>query len=734
MYSMSVATDRREEVFDLEGMTCASCVASVDRAIRSVAGVVDAQVSLPLKTARVTWAPGGEDGAAAGVVSAVGAAGFRATPRAGLADGQDPLHQEAAAAERHLREQSVARRRFLIALAGSLPLIGVAWAGLLGAELPAWTAWLQLVLASAVMVGAASIYAAAARQARHLSANMDTLVALGTLAAYGASVQALLGGGHLHFGPVGMILTLVLLGRFLEARAQGRTGAALRRLLDLAPPIALRLDADHQAHEVPLGEVRPGDLVRVLKGAHVPCDGTVESGTSTISEAMLSGESLPVSRGPGEEVVGGTLNLESPLVVRVSRTGEETRLARIVRLVAQAQGSKASVERLADRVSGVFVPVVLLLAILTGVGWAVLGPGGDVDAALMAAVAVLVVACPCALGLATPTAIVVAVGRAAQEGILIRDAGCLEALRDVTHVVFDKTGTLTTGEFVVTAVEPAGAAEEATILSLAAAVEGQSEHPLARGIVGAQRARSLPALPASDVDVVVGQGVRGSVVGKRVRVGSLRWLAEEGIDLAGRDPGSELAAAVGVARDDVFLGTIRLEDSPRPTAAAAIARLQGAGLTCVLLSGDRREAAQAVAARLGITEVLAEVPPEGKLSEIERLRASGARVAMVGDGLNDAPALAAADVGIAMGQGTDVAKEAAAITLLRDDPLAVADAVLLARETLRTVRQNLGWAFGYNAVTLPLAMVKLLHPVVAAGAMALSSVLVVGNSLRLRRS
>lgn len=729
--SGTVAPVTPERTYALIGMHCASCVNKVRGAIAAVPGVGEVSVSLPLARATVTGVAEPQD-----VVAAVSRVGFDAQLQ-GAEPGQNELQLEAEAARRRLEEQAVARGAFVGALVVSAPLVALAWSHMLGVHLPGWTGWLQAALALAAMVAGRSILGAAARQARHLGSNMDTLVSIGALAAFGASSYELMtGGSRLHFGAVGMILTLVLLGRFLESRAKGKTGAALRALLDLAPPTARRLDDAGQAVEVPLGDVRPGDRLRVLPGESVPADGRVVVGQSELSEALLTGESMPVARGPGDPVVAGTVNGSAPLVIQVERTGGDTQLGRIVRMVASAQGSKAAVERLADRVSAVFVPVILALAAVTAGSWLALG--APTERAVLTAVAVLVVACPCALGLATPTAIVVAVGRAARLGLLVRDAAVIERLAAVDRVVFDKTGTLTAGQFSVVGLDlPAGASPEAEgpLVTLAAAVEEQSEHPLARGVVAERQRRSLPALPALGVTIAVGGGVKGTVVGRTVRVGSAAWLREEGLDpqdLAEGD-GAADGTRILVARDDELVGALTLDDSPRPTASEAVARLRGAGAAVSLLTGDREAVGRRVAAALGIEDVIAEVPPEGKLAEVERLRSTGERVAMVGDGLNDAPALAAADVGVAMGRGTDVAKQTADVILLRDDPLAVPDALALARATLRIVRQNLAWAFGYNVILVPLAMAGQLPPVVAAAAMAASSVLVVTNSLRLRR-
>tara|TARA_R110002072_G_scaffold4480_1_gene31237 strand:+ start:286 stop:2475 length:2190 start_codon:yes stop_codon:yes gene_type:complete len=714
-------------------MTCASCVAKVERALGQVAGVSSVSVSLPLLQAQIE----GRALNSADLAAAVAEAGFRALEES-PDDETGLLAREAAALARREGERQAAGRALAAALPLCLPLLVLAWSGLAGVSWPAWTGWLQAFLCTGVLWAGAPIYFAAARALGSWSATMDTLVALGTLAAFGASLVNLsMGQGGLHFAPAGMIVTLVLLGRALEANAQAETGAALRGLLTLRPEQARRLleggESEGPAEEeVPVSALRPGDLVRILPGASFPCDGIVISGQSEVSSALLTGESMPAPVGPGDRVTTGTLNGSAALVVRATATGSATRLAEIARRVSAAQGSKSPATRLADRVAGVFVPAVLLLALLVATAW---GLHSGREAALLAGVAVLVVACPCALGLATPTALVVGVGRAAAEGALVRDATALEALGQATHVLFDKTGTLTEGRFRVSGLDPTSAEREGPLLALAAALEAQSEHPIAAGIVAARDERGLPNMAATEVQAQVGLGVEGKVVGKTVRVGRTSWLRDAGVELGqAEEPSLEPGeTSVAVSRDQELLGWIRLADTPRPESREAVERLQALGLEVELLSGDRREVAEFLGAKWGITRVRAEVSPEQKLQVVEELEAQGARVVMVGDGLNDAPALARASVGVAMGQGADVAKASASLTLLRDDPRVVAAAIETARATRDTIRQNLAWAFGYNAITLPLASLKILHPAVAAGAMAMSSVIVVANSLRLRR-
>lgn len=716
-------------VVPIEGMTCASCVAKVERSLGALPGVGRVSVSLPLLQATLEL-QGGLEVSQDAVAAAVARAGFRALfPEEGEVEGL--LSREGLALARREEERVAAGRRLRWAALACAPLLGLAWGGLLGVPWPAWTRYLQALLCALTLLAGASIYRAAWRALRAKGASMDTLVALGTGVAFAASLASLAGfGSGLHFAPAGMIVTLVLLGRALEAGAQAQTGAALRGLLDLRPERARRVNPDESEDEVLAAELRPGDRVRVLPGARLPCDGVVVTGQSEISRALLTGESEPLRVEAGAEVVTGTVNGSGALLVRATATGNATRLAEIARRVAGAQGSKSASVRLADRVSAVFVPGVLIWAALVALAWGALAGG---EQALISGVAVLVVACPCALGLATPTALVVGVGRAARAGILVRDADALESLGRATRVVFDKTGTLSEGRYRVQSLVPAPGAAEGPLLSLAAAVESQSEHPLAAGVLAERDARGLPALAVTEVRAIPGEGVSGSVVGKRVRVGRAEWLRAEGVLGLGEQPAlAPGESAVAVAREAEFLGWIVLADSPREGAAEAVRALQALGLGVELLSGDRQEVADALAASWGLDRVRGGVGPEEKLLAISALEGAGEHVVMVGDGLNDAPALAQASVGVAMGQGTDVAKASAGVTLLRDDPRAVADAIAIARATQRTIRQNLVWAFGYNLVTLPLASCNLLHPALAAGAMALSSLIVVSNSLRLR--
>ncbi len=729
--------DARDTVaFDIEGMSCASCVGRVERTIRAVPGV--AEVAVNLATERASVAPAAGRTLDAGAVeAAVKAAGYaatevRAAPRAGSEAGGATEPRRAAAARRE-------RARVLIALALSLPLAAPMLPMLLGLDL-ALPGWLQLALATPVQFWLGGrFYRAGWGALRAGSGNMDLLVALGTSAAYGLSLYLLAAAPagaapHLYFEASSLVIALVLLGKGLEGRARRQTGAAIRALGALAPERARLRRADGREVEVPAAALRVGDLVAVRPGERIPADGLVREGEGSVDESMLTGESLPVGKAPGDRVTGGALNGDGPLLVETTAVGAEATLARILRLVEGAQAGKAPIQHLVDRVSAVFVPVVLGIALATLVGW--LAAGAGVETAVIDAVAVLIIACPCALGLATPAAIMAGTGAAARAGILIKDAEALEIAHRVDTVAFDKTGTLTEGRPGLVAVEPAeGSGLSADgLVRLAAAVGAGSEHPLARAVAAEAAARRLSVPPAAGVRALPGRGVGGTVEGRSLRLGSARLMAELGLDAAPAPAGetrtvSWLAEAGAAPR---LLGLLAFGDALKPSARDAVAAVRAMGLRTILLTGDNAGAAGAAAAALGIEEVLAEVLPAGKAEAVADLRRRGGTVAMVGDGVNDAPALAAADVGMALSTGTDVARHAAAITLMRGDPHLVADALDISRRTYSKIRQGLFWAFAYNVVGLPLAALGHLDPVIAGGAMALSSVSVVGNALLLR--
>ncbi|MGF6227297.1 Cu+-exporting ATPase [Inquilinus ginsengisoli] len=714
---------------DITGMTCAACATRVERALTRTPGVLRATVNLALERADIAIAPDGPDRAA--LAETVRGAGYQ-------------VRAPAAVTEEAERRPWIETATLAAAILLTLPLVLNMVAMTLG--LP-WhlSPITELVLATPVQVWAgARFYRGAWASLRHRSPGMDVLVALGTSAAWGYSaVQVALHGsmamGHLYFEAAAVVITLVLLGKRLEARAKRGAGAALRALMALRPETARVLTADGPV-ERPVADLAPGDRILVRPGERFPVDARVEAGESEVDESLVTGESLPVAKRPGDSVAAGALNGTGALTLEATAVGEDSTIARIVRLVEAAQSGKAPIQKLVDRISAVFVPIVLVLAVLTFAGWLV--AGGSLDQALGAAVAVLVIACPCAMGLATPAAIVTGTGAAARAGILIRDIETIERAPQIDTVVFDKTGTLTEGRPAVTeVVAPAGDAD--ALLALAAAVQAGSEHPLARAVEAEAARRGLAVPAASGVAARPGRGVVGMVEGQSVAIGNIALMREIQADLpealaqaiGGHEAAGRTTMLVAVW-DEVggeVRGAIAVADPLKPGAAEAVARLVAAGIAVRMLSGDARAVADSVAGRVGITAVDAPVRPEEKAGTVARLRAGGAKVAMVGDGINDAPALAEADLGIAMGGGADVAMEAAAITLMRPDPRLVADALAISRATWNKVRQNLFWAFAYNVVGLPLAALGLLNPAIAGAAMALSSISVVANALLLRR-
>jgi len=723
---------------DIVGMTCASCVRHVEQALAHVPGVAAVTVNLAIEKAVVVAGPAVP---AQALVDAVRAAGYDATVPAARRSAAEE------ARERHTRRHAELRRRQV--QLGVAALLSVAVLGLVyGAGDARWSGIAQLALALPVWAWTGAIFhRGALRAARHGSATMDTLVSLASTVAfvYSTVAVAVLPGEMTFFDVSALIVTLIAVGKYLELRARGRAGEAIEQLAGLQPSVAHLVRragapvdaADTAAVDVAVEELRAGDMVLVRAGERLPADGVVVDGDGSVDESMVTGESVPVHKRVGDEVIGATVNGMSPLRVCVTRTGEETVLASIMRLVERAQTEKAPVQRLADRVSGVFVPVILALAALTFLGWWLTGHSA-VDS-MIPAVAVLVIACPCALGLATPAAIMVASGRGAELGLLIQGGESLERVHALRAVVVDKTGTLTAGRPAVVDVVPLDAGDGAEALALAASLESASEHPLGRAVV--ERARG-PAVSLDSVTEVVthpGGGIAGRVGPRRVEVGSLRWLSEQGVHLSDAQQeratalASQARTVVGVAVDGRAALLLGIADPLRDFARAGVERLHGLGLHVVLATGDRNETAAAVAAQAGVDEWYAELLPAEKAELVTRLRERFGPVAMVGDGINDAPALAAADAGIAVGSGTGVAMAAAAITLVHGDVGSVAAAIALSRATLRVIRQNLAWAFGYNLVLVPLAMVDIIPPILAALAMALSSVTVVLNALRLRR-
>jgi Cu+-exporting ATPase len=718
---------------DITGMHCASCVGNVEEALLKVPGVLAARVNLASEKASVDIDPA--RASIPEMLKSVEEAGYGASlsaPRRSRASREESLERE----RRQRAERARLHRDLIIALVFGIPV------ALISMSMVQFPYVHQVLLALTLPVWAYAgrrFHLNALRLARRFSANMDTLVSVGTTAAFTWSVAAMLTGrrDQIYFDSAAVIIALILLGKVFENRAKRRASDAIRALMDLQPPVT-RVERDGTVLEVPLEEVRVGDTVVIRPGDRIPVDGVVVEGTTGVIESMLTGESIPVEKVPGSKVTGGTINGTGAIRYRATRVGEDTTLAEIVRVVESAQGSKAPIQRLADRVAGVFVPIVMGVALITFiVQWLI---QHNPSMAVIDAVAVLVIACPCAMGLATPTAIMVGTGKGAEMGVLIRGGDSLEKVRHLSTVIFDKTGTITRGIPEVTDIVPAPGWDETRLLALTAAVEGASEHPLAEAIVRAARERNVTPeqIKFAGFQYTPGRGVSAKIDGETVLVGNRRLFEEEGIKLEGLEKGIASLEADGktvvlIARGNRLAGLVGIQDPPKPEAKAVVETLHRMGLKVAMLTGDARRTAEAVARLAGIEEVIAEALPQQKLEAIESRQRQGSVVAMVGDGVNDAPALAKADLGIALGSGSAVALDTADIALLGDDLRGVARAIELSRLTVKTIKQNLFWAFFYNIVGIPIAALGWLNPMIAAAAMAFSSVFVVSNSLRLRK-
>lgn len=716
---------------DITGMTCAACSARIEKVLSRTEGVRKAEVNLALERASVEV---DDTVTQQALVAAVEKAGYGARPRS--ADEAQRRAADEAREDERRRDERLTLWRFVVSAALSLPLVIGTLPMMIGTG-HAWIGpWTQAALATGVMlVSGVRFLREAFAAVRGGGANMAVLVSLGTSVAYIYSLVLVIGGdahAHLYFEAAAVVLTLIMLGKYLEARARRGTSAALSALHKLQPREAELVGADGAARMVPVETLKPGDRVLVRPGGRMPCDGKVAKGHSAIDESLVTGESLPVDKEPGDAVITGTVNGEAALEIEVTAVGPDTRLARMTRLVEEAQTGQAPIQRLVDRISAIFVPLILVAAALTFLGWWLIA--GDATAGMVAAVAVLVIACPCALGLATPTALVAGTGAAARAGILIRDIETLERAEEIGAIAFDKTGTLTIGKPEVVAAQ----GDDAT-LALAAAIEAHSEHPLARALVEKAAATGAPLPLAADVRAVRGKGLVGTVEGRAVSVGNRRLAEEAGIAAGEIDA---MLARLGEAGTVAFIvaegrlaGAVRFADTPRPEAAETVAELKRRGLSPVMLTGDNAAAAAAIGGALGFTDIRAGLLPEEKVDAVRKLAAEQGEkgVAFVGDGLNDGPALAAARLGIAMSSGADVAREAAAITLMRTDLRLVPAALDIARKTRRTIAHNLGWAFVYNVIGIPLAAFGVLSPAFAGAAMAFSSVSVVTNSALLAR-
>jgi Cu+-exporting ATPase len=742
----------KKSIFPVGGMTCASCVNRVEQALSSVSGVIFANVNLASEKATIEYVERTE---IADLRRAVKEAGYK------LGSEAETLEDVTTAAQKEIR---IVRNRFIFAAILGLTIMALMWTPVFVGK-----PYLLWALATPVQFWAGwRFYRGTWGSLRHRTADMNTLIAVGTSAAYLYSMVAVLAPGlftadglgpHLYFDTSAMIITLILLGRFLEARAKGQASEAIKKLIGMQPKTALII-RDGEEVEIPIEDVQVGDLIRVRPGERVPVDGTIREGYSSIDESMITGESIPVEKKVGDEVIGSTINKTGSFKFEATKVGKDTTLAKIVKLVEEAQGSKAHIQRLADVIASYFVPIVISIAIITFIIWYFVGPAPALTFAFLNFVAVLIIACPCALGLATPTAIIVGTGKGAENGVLIRSAEALERSHRINTVLLDKTGTLTHGEPRVTDVIATSSSSQEEVLRLAASAERSSEHPLGEAIVKATSERQLELHPISDFNAIPGHGIEASVAGKKLILGNLGLIKDTGLSLNGLEEEAERLWVKGktvmfLSIDNQVVGIIAVADTIKPNAKGALEELHKMGIEVVMLTGDNQRTAEAIAQEVGIDRVMAEVLPEHKAQEVKRLQEEGKAVAMVGDGINDAPALAQADVGIAIGTGTDVAMETGDITLISGNLEGIVTAISLSKRTMKTIKQNLFWAFAYNTALIPVAAGVLylafgqtgvpsglrfilgdfgfLNPILAAAAMAASSITVVLNSLRLRR-